>query len=164
MSLSQALTYYISEIRQSIFRQNLQNPPTRLRRDGSAYGQEKLRVAGNWWRVCSGVSVSAGGRFSVVIDAPLQVWALEYGPDVCEGVGFYGFVEEVLVWKNGLNVQDALDVTDVFFAFAFSVKDHFPEDNVFGWCDMDRAERCLLGESVLPSPCEGGVAIAGVEV
>jgi hypothetical protein len=27
---------------------------TRLRRDGSAYGQEKLRVAGNWWRVCEG--------------------------------------------------------------------------------------------------------------
>jgi len=45
-----------------------------------------------------------GGRFSAVIDAPLQGWALEYGPDVCEGVGFYGFVEEVLVWKNGLNV------------------------------------------------------------
>ena len=45
-----------------------------------------------------------GGRFSGVIDALLQVWALEYGPDVCEGVGFYGFVEEVLAWKNGLNV------------------------------------------------------------
>ena len=104
MSLSQALTYYISEIRQSIFRQNLQNPPTRLRRDWSAYGQEKLRVAGNWWRVCSGVSMTAGGRFSVVIDAPLQLWALECGPDVCEGVGFYGVVEEVLVRKNGLNV------------------------------------------------------------
>ena len=29
-------------------------------RGGSAYGQEKLRLAGNWWRVFSGVSVSAG--------------------------------------------------------------------------------------------------------
>jgi hypothetical protein len=33
---------------------------TRLRRDGSAYGQEKLRVAGNWWRVC-------GGKFVVFL-------------------------------------------------------------------------------------------------
>lgn len=27
---------------------------TRLWCDGSAYGQEKLRVEGNWWRVCGG--------------------------------------------------------------------------------------------------------------
>ena len=66
--------------------------------------------------------------------------------------------------KNGLDVQDTLDITEVFFAFAFSVKNHFPEDNIFGWCDIDRAERCLLGESVLPGPCEGGISIARVEV
>ena len=80
---------------------------TRLRRDGSAYGQEKLRVTSYEWRVASGewrVASARGGRFSAVIDAPLQLWALEYGPDVCEGVGFYGLVEEVLVRKNGLNV------------------------------------------------------------
>ena len=102
--------------------------------------------------------------FSAVTDAPLQEWALECGPDVCEGVGLYGIVEEILMRKNGLNVQDALDVAQVFLAFAFLVKDHFPEDNVFGWGNVDRAVRCLLGESVLPSPCEGGIAIAGVEI
>ena len=104
------------------------------------------------------------GRLSAVTDAPLQEWLLECGPDVCEGVSFYSIVEEVLVQKNGVDVQNALDVTEVFFAFAFSVKDHFPEDNILGWCDMDRAERCLLGELVLPTPCEGGISIAGVEV
>ena len=89
---------------------------------------------------------------------------MKCGPDVCEGVGFYGFVEKVLVWKNGLNVQHALDVAKVFFAFAFPVKNHFPEDNVFGWGNVDCAEGRLLDKTVLPSPGEGGVAIAGVEI
>jgi len=61
MSLSQALTYYISESRQSIFRQNLQNPPTRLRRDRSAYGQEKLRVARGEGRGARGEGRAPGG-------------------------------------------------------------------------------------------------------
>jgi hypothetical protein len=60
---------------------------------------EGMRRRGEKWRGSSGE-----GRLSAVIDAPLQLWALEYGPDVCEGVGFYGLVEEVLVRKNGLNV------------------------------------------------------------
>ena len=104
------------------------------------------------------------GRLSAVTDALLKGVALECGPYVCEGVSDYGVVEEILMRKNRLNVQDALDVAKVFFAFAFFVKDHFPKDNIFGWGNVDRAVRCLLGESVLPSPCEGGVAIAGVEV
>ena len=48
------------------------DPPTRLRRDGSAYGQEKLRVAGNWWRVC-------GGKF----------------------VGFLGIAKGLRGWEDG---------------------------------------------------------------
>jgi len=49
-----------------------------------------------------------------------------------EGVGGDGFVEEVLVGEGGLEVEDALDVAEVFFALAFFVEDHFPEDDVFG--------------------------------
>ena len=45
---------------------------TRLRRDGSAYGQEKLRVAGNWWRV-------SGGKF----------------------VGFLGIAKGLRGWEDG---------------------------------------------------------------
>ncbi len=42
---------------------------TRLRRDGSAYGQEKLRVAGNWWRVCEGKFV---GFLGIAVDLVLK--------------------------------------------------------------------------------------------
>jgi hypothetical protein len=35
------------------------------------------------------------------------------GPDVCEGVSDYGVVEEILMWKSRLSVQNARDVAKV---------------------------------------------------
>jgi hypothetical protein len=74
------------------------------------------------------------------------------------------FIKKLLVRKGRLDVQDALNVAKMLFAFAFLIKDHFPKDNVFHGCNVDRSVQGIFGEAVLPSPGKCGIAIAGVEV
>jgi hypothetical protein len=79
-------------------------------------------------------------------------------------MGCYIFIKKLLVCKGRLDVQDALNVAKMLFAFAFLIKDHFPKDNVFYGCNVDRPVQGIFGEAVLPSPGKCGIAVTGVEV
>ena len=41
-------------------------------------------------------------------------------------MGFDIFIKKLLVCKERLDVQDALDITEMLFAFPLLIKDHFP--------------------------------------
>ena len=79
-------------------------------------------------------------------------------------MSFDVFIKKLLVCKERLDVQDALDTTEMLFAFPFLIKDHFPKDDVFYGSDVDRTMRGIFREAILPSPCKGGVAVSGIEV
>lgn len=74
------------------------------------------------------------------------------------------FVQKHLVGEAGLNIQNPLDVAQVLLVFSFLVEDHFPEDDVFHRSDVDWSMGRVFGQAVLPSPSEGLVTIAGIEV
>ena len=68
------------------------------------------------------------------------------------------------VFQLGLGFEDSLNVTEVFFAAAFFVKNQLPQDDVFRGSDVDGTRRGLFDKFMPPSPCERGVAVSGVEV
>lgn len=74
------------------------------------------------------------------------------------------FIKKLLVRKGRLDVQNALNVAQMLFAFTFLIKDHFPKDDVFRRCNVDRPMQGIFSKAVPPSPGKCGIAVAWVEV
>jgi hypothetical protein len=63
-----------------------------------------------------------------------------------------------LVRKGRLDVQNALNVAQMLFAFTFLIKDHFPKDDVFRRCNVDRPMQGIFSKAVPPSLGKFGIA------
>jgi hypothetical protein len=74
------------------------------------------------------------------------------------------FIKKLLVRKGRLDVQNALNVAQMLFAFAFLIKDHFPKDDVFRRRNVDRPMQGIFCKAVPPSPGKCRIAVAWVEV
>ncbi len=77
---------------------------------------------------------------------------------------FDELLEFLDVFQLKLGFEYSLNVTKVFFASTFFVKNQLPENDVFRRGNVDRPLRRLFDEFVPPGPRQRGVAVSGVEV
>lgn len=79
-------------------------------------------------------------------------------------MGYDLLIQKFLMRETGLNVQNSLNVAQVFLAFSFLVENHFPENNIFCRSNMHWTKRRIFGKSMLPSPGKSGIAVSRIEV